>query len=314
MSDGYTPSMTELVLRRLGHGDEERARRFLFAHPERDLYLRGLVLRLGTVLPPGCGVLYGALSGDRLVGIFLHSPTLLLASPSPAALEAFAAHVAAHIDEQPVTEVLGPADMVRGFFDAFRALRPEFPAVRLYRDDLPLLELRSTDLTRRLVTAPGGGRVTAGPLRRAVDRDIEVLTAACRAMTVEELGVDPAEEDPVAFHRNVERKVRAGREYVWTENTEILFRAAVSTSTPEAALVEGVFTPPTHRGRGLATRGMLALCRRLLRNHSAVVLFVSAGNGPALRLYDRLGFRRIGTYQAVYFSNPSSVPSRAVAP
>ncbi len=306
--------MTEVVLRRLGHGDEERARRFLFANPERDVYLRGLVLRLGTVLPPGCGVLYGAFAGSRLVGVFLHSPTLLLASTVPVAIEAFAAHAASELPGAPVTEVLGPAEMVRVFFQAFRPLCPSELRVRLYREDLPLMELRATDLTRRPVRDRDGDLVPSGPLRRALERDIEPLIVACRAMTLEELGVDPAEDNALAFRRNVERKVRAGREFLWTENAEILFRAAVSTSTPEAALVEGVFTPPSHRGRGLATQGMLALCRRLLRNHAAVILFVSASNEPALALYERMGFRTIGTYQAIYFHPLDTAAARATAP
>lgn len=299
--DRYTPAMTDVVLRRLGHGDEARARRFLLAHPERDLYLRGLVVRLGTVLPPGCGYLLGTFRGDRLTGVFLQSQTLLIASESDEAIEAFARHVAATLEDEPVTEVLGPAGMVEPFFAAFRAHRPIEPRVRLYRRDLPLLELRAADLAARPVRDRNRAIVAPGPLRRALERDLGHLTEACRAMTLEELGVDPAEEDPAAFRRNVERKVRAGREYVWTESGRVLFRAAVSTSTQEAALVEGVFTPPEHRGRGLATQGMLALCRRLLRNHASVVLFVSAANHPALRLYERMGFRRIGGYQAIYF-------------
>ena len=173
------------------------------------------------------------------------------------------------------------------------------------------MELRTVDLKARPVLSRDGTLVHPAPLRRAVDRDLGPLVDASRAMTIEELGIDPAGGDLPGFSKNVERKIRAGREFVWTQAGDLVFRAAVSTSTPEAALVEGVFTPGPHRRRGVATQGMLALAHRLLQSHSAVVLFVSSANQPATRLYERMGFRTIGTYQAVYFDAPE--PPAALA-
>jgi predicted GNAT family acetyltransferase len=69
-----------------------------------------------------------------------------------------------------------------------------------------------------------------------------------------------------------------------------------------------------YRRRGLATRGMLALSRRILRNHGAVVLFVSSANQAAMRLYKRMGYRTIGKYQAVYFHPPEPTSLRVPAP
>jgi hypothetical protein len=268
-------------------------------------------MRLGTTLPSGCGTLFGAFEAGRLVGVFLHSTTILLASSHREALEAFAAHTASSFDAHPVTELLGPAEMVSVFYEAFRRRLPDEPRVRLYRRDLPFMELQAHDLKSNPVRGSDGVAVEPAPLRRALDRDLASLMSACRAMTREELGVDPAADAPAAFQRNLERKIRAGREFIWSDDGNILFRASVSTSTPEAALVEGVFTPSIHRGEGRATRGMLALCRRLLAHHSAVVLFVSAANDPAMRLYERMGFRTIGTYQAVYFHSVP-LPVRAL--
>jgi ribosomal protein S18 acetylase RimI-like enzyme len=58
-----------------------------------------------------------------------------------------------------------------------------------------------------------------------------------------------------------------------------------------------IYTPPEYRGKGLAT----AVCRRLLHvghDHGARQgwLSVLAANQPALKVYDRLGFRTAYEY------------------
>ncbi|MGH7023295.1 MAG: GNAT family N-acetyltransferase [Caulobacteraceae bacterium] len=57
------------------------------------------------------------------------------------------------------------------------------------------------------------------------------------------------------------------------------------------ATIRGVFVRPTHRGQGGAERLLRALLAEAARREvEAVHLVVSDGNGPALRLYTRLGF------------------------
>ena len=118
--DRYTPAMTDVVLRRLGHGDEAPSPPLL----ARASGARPVPTRLGR--PPrhrpcrqAAGTCSGRFCGDRLTGVFLQSQTLLIASASDEAVAAFALHVAATLEDEPVTEVLGPAGMVEPFFAAF---------------------------------------------------------------------------------------------------------------------------------------------------------------------------------------------------
>ena len=85
------------------------------------------------------------------------------------------------------------------------------------------------------------------------------------------------------------------------EHGELVFRAAISAATPEAVLVEGVWTPPAERGRRRATYAVHELCVRLLEHHRRVVLFVGADNLRARRIYDRVGFQAFDNYLAAYF-------------
>lgn len=65
------------------------------------------------------------------------------------------------------------------------------------------------------------------------------------------------------------------------------------------AAVGAVITRPSHRGRGLGTIAVSSLCGRLVDGYETVGLNVETANEPALRIYDRLGFRRAFQYEEI---------------
>lgn len=65
------------------------------------------------------------------------------------------------------------------------------------------------------------------------------------------------------------------------------------------AAVGAVITRPSHRGRGLGSTAMSALCQALADEYETVGLNVETTNEPALRLYDRLGFHRAFQYEEI---------------
>ena len=273
--------MSDLVLRPLGAADSGRVRRYLAQEPERDVYLCGLVWRLGVILPAAAGELLGSFRGTELTGVFLNSTVAVLSSDDAEAIDAFAELLADAMPEAPLQQVISPEPMVAALVDGLA--RERMPTLRLHRMDL---------------VSPSHG---SAPVRNAGDSEEELVREACRAVTVEELAIDPLALDPSGFQSALRRRIRTGREYVWIDSGELRFRAALSAATPEAALIEGVYVPPPLRGRGYGTAGTHGLCERLLRFHRRMVLFVGAENGTALRLYQRLGFRRFAEYRAIYF-------------
>lgn len=292
--------MAAEVLRPLTRQDGRAAHELLARNPERDVYLRGLVWKLGVKLPEAAGRLLGWYPDGRLQGIFLHSPVLVMSCEHEPGIELFADEV--HRDWSRVRpgQLLSPQSMAAPLLDKLRARRGEL-GIRLFRPRMPVMRVTRDTLAPRDELPAGGGRWTRALLRRAEQREFGVLRVACRAVTVEELGIDPEHFDAAGFLAALRRRLRAGREYVWMEGGRLVFRAAVSAATPEAVLVEGVYTPPSERGQRRGTFGMHELCKLLLERHKAVVLFVGEENDRAIRLYRRLGFEAFDAYQAAYF-------------
>jgi GNAT superfamily N-acetyltransferase len=134
---------------------------------------------------------------------------------------------------------------------------------------------------------PGPG----APLRPARSDELEEVLEHAAAMYREDIGSDPLVDGPTAFRRRIVSRVERQQSYVWKEGGKFVFKADVGSRTRHTVQIEGVWTPPSHRRRGYATRGLGELCRRLLGDVPAVCLYVNEANTAARRLYEGLGFR-----------------------
>ena len=138
-------------------------------------------------------------------------------------------------------------------------------------------------------------------LRAATIEDLDLLLPACAATHYEELGVDPLARDPDGFRRRTMSQIHEGRSWLWAEDGTILFKAEASAWTPSAVQLQQVWVDPSVRKQGNATRGVSDLCRLLLARTPSVCLFVRPENAPAIRLYEKIGMRRAGTYRSLLF-------------
>ena len=138
-------------------------------------------------------------------------------------------------------------------------------------------------------------------LRRATERDYELLLPACAAAHQEEIGIDPLARDPDGFHWRTRSQIEGGRSWVWIEDGTILFKAEASAWTPSAVQLQQVWVDPPVRNRGYAQRGMRDLIRLLLERVPTVCLFVRPENATAIRVYEAVGMRRHGSYRSLIF-------------
>jgi RimJ/RimL family protein N-acetyltransferase len=136
--------------------------------------------------------------------------------------------------------------------------------------------------------------------RPAAPADLEGLVQAARASLREEHRPDPFEGDPEGFRRWVAGRIP--RATVVDYEGALRFAGYADVQRAEGWLLQGVYTWPEARRQGLAAAGVSVLCRRALEAGAAhVQLAVVAGNEPAERLYERLGFRRIARLRTILF-------------
>lgn len=194
-------------------------------------------------------------------------------------------------DARPLAEALSsiPPRMIVGPREQVAALhhgRGADAILREIRDPQPLLVLGPGELR----TAPGA------PVREARPRDLDQLTAAAAAMHREEMGIDPMRVDAGAWRVRMATLIARRWCWVWTEGAEIVFKCELSAWMPDVVQLQGVWTAPAWRYRGIASAAMASVCARLLEQVPLCSLYVNSYNQAALALYRRIGFRQAGAF------------------
>ena len=226
-------------------------------------------------------------SYNRLVaGVAFFGPQIVLAADDVAAIDAFSIEAR----ERPTARmIVGPRHITNHFW---ARLKNWYRPPTLVRNSQPVYALDH---------APAG--VDDAQVRRGRSSDLEMIAAHSAEMMIGELGYDPRQHR-TNFLQGVSRLIERGWWWVWIENGELLFQCNVGSKTSRTAQIQGVWTPPAQRGRGFATRGFRAVCRRLLGEVPSLSLYVNDFNLPAIALYERIGFERVGEFATFLFNEP----------
>ena len=278
----------DLKVRPLRVRDRGAALRYLDRAARLNLPLIDLALRLGTASRRGEGraELLAAYRGRELVGVAALQPTLTLdAAVEREALEAFFPYLAGVGSGlvKSSEEVVGPLWEWLGSHGR-RALLDRIETGYVLEGH-----------HARLVDAERGVRV-----REARERDLDLLVDAARASLREEGRPDPFEGDPVGFGRWV--RGRMPRATVVEVGKAIRSVGYADVQCERGWLLQGIYTWPRYRRRGLAAAGVSVQCRRAFAAAADhVQLSVVEGNTAAEGLYERLGFRSFARLRTILF-------------
>ncbi len=281
------PGDSPYRLRLLERRDRDAACAALRRRAPENLFLLDLVDRVGRRAQVGDveSAVLGVWEGERLVGAASLRPTVAFDVGLEGAPFALAAEAVARLS----------TGLIRCAPDQAERLWQRLEAAGRRAQ----IDRRETTLDCVAGRLPTPGRA-APVVREAHLADLEALVDAARASLREEGRPDPFLGDPHGFRRWVRN--RLPRALVAEHRGQVAFVGYSDVQLPEGWLLQGVYTWPAFRRRGLARAGVAALCARAFAagaNH--VQLSVVDGNVAAYGLYEALGFERLGELRTLLF-------------
>lgn len=173
--------------------------------------------------------------------------------------------------------LMGPSEPVLAFADGFA-----------HGGGTPF-SISQTQLTLRL-TQLMPITPASGMWRVAKEKDLKLLREWSFAFVAECNLDEPPEETEEVVRRYVESR----QLFIW-EDPKPVAMAGFGGITPNGVRVNMVYTRPNARARGYAASLVAAISHKLLASgaHKQCFIIVDADNAPALKVYERLGYRRV---------------------
>ena len=277
-------------IRILDNSDHPKLEAFLHGHMDSSMFLRSNALRVGLVYrdSPFHALYYGAIEGERLIGVVAHAWTGMVLLQCPGDLDELVRRCIMSSGRK-VTGFAGPADQVRRAQIALNLA--DAPAKMAEEEWLYALDLAELKIPELLTN----GSIHCRP---PVPEERDLLCEWRSAYDVETLGSTDSEETRNRASAALDRQIAEGNAWVAVRNGIPVSLSAFNATLPDIVQLGGVYTPPEHRGRGYAKAAVAAsLIAARQRGASRAVLFTS--NPSAARSYEAIGFRRLGDYGLV---------------
>lgn len=267
---------------RISVATEKPALDFLSAKPAENVFISYL-LRY-DLSPATRNRIHVLVDGTTVRGLAYFARQIVLAC-DPEWAGRFAAEARKHSGERML---VGPRATVEAYWDLVRSWHVPPRLVR-ERQFVMTLDRARLQPYERSVT-----------VRHARPDEWTAVADNSAAMIDGELDYDPRSRS-AAFSSNVRRMI--GEELWWVGESfgRLCFFCNVGPWCPKTAQLQGIWTPPEYRGRGLATSALGAICDRLLEDLPELSLYVNDFNAPAIALYRRIGFETTSEFRTLLF-------------
>lgn len=271
-------------VQRLVRTHERAALAYLSKAPYDNVFLSWVIASDRSLASRSSLYLYSG-EGAAVRGVAFFGRQVVLAADDDAAIDAFSDVAAGYRFERMI---VGPRTVVERYWDRVRKWHAP---PRRTRESQPVLALNRTTLR-----AQRDGVV----VRRAYAHEWEQVAANSAKMIQHELEYDPRGAN-AEFNANVRIMIDRGMWWVGEHAGELCFFCNAGPRSDLTLQLQGIWTPEHLRGRGLASRALAGVCDELLDDVPTLSLYVNGFNEPALKLYDRVGFKRTGELATLLF-------------
>lgn len=263
---------------------ERSALDFLAASPFENVFLCWL-LRDSGMQQVRSWIFAHCDDAGNIDGIAFFGRQIVLATHSGAAIRAFAETAKSYRRERMI---VAPRSTVELFWSEVK--RWHSPP-RLVRESQPLLAVDRKTLKRER---------NGVAVRRARPAEWRTVANNSARMVEQELAYSPRAAS-MEFDANVRQTVDRGLWWVAEDGGELCFFCNAGPRSDATLQLQGIWTPPEHRGKGVATAALGAIAAELLAETPTLSLYVNDFNAPALALYRRVGFYRVGELSTLLF-------------
>jgi uncharacterized protein len=269
---------------RMAPAYERDALAFLSLAPYENVFLTYLILFDPTIATRNA-LRVAFDENDRITGVGYFARQVVIAASDAETVEAFARVGISHRGEKMI---VGPRTITAQYWSLVRN-RHELPRVVRDRQYVMMLD--------RTLLRPYEKAVLA---RRARIDEWTIVADNSAAMIAVELEYDPMRSSP-EFTSNVRTMIDRGLWWVGESIGRLCFFCNIGPWSPLTAQLQGIWTPPEMRGKGLATAALGAICDRLFELTPTLSLYVNDFNEKAVALYDRVGFTTVAEFQTILF-------------
>lgn len=183
--------------------------------------------------------------------------------------------------------IVGPRRVVQWYWEIVKAWHAP---PRIVRERQPLLAVTAQTLQMQHGTVR---------VRRARRAESEAIAKHSAQMIDQELGYNPRHFPD--FTENVRRMIDRGLWWVGIHDGRLCFVCNAGPFSEKTLQLQGIWTPPALRRRGLAAAALSGICAQLLQSFPSLSLYVNDFNTAALALYARLGFTTVGEFSTLLF-------------
>lgn len=119
---------------------------------------------------------------------------------------------------------------------------------------------------------------------------MEVAEAQAEVAFIES-GVDPLVRDREGFLKRVARRIEQKRVFVALDGDKMVFKADIVAETDNTIYLEGVYTSPEYRGRGIGSRCLASLSLDLLSRVENICMLSNVEFSGAHQSFYKAGFK-----------------------